>query len=133
MADLIVVEDDPAVSWTLTQILELEGHTVRMGGNGLEGLTLISARKPDLVLADIEMPILSGPEMAYRLFVANCGSELIPIVLLSGFPDLKLVAGQIGTPYYLAKPYSLEDLLNLVSRALKERTPPTYNKGKVVS
>jgi FixJ family two-component response regulator len=62
--------------------------------------------------------------MAYRMFVHNLGIEMIPIILVSGVPDIRGVAARVGTPYYLAKPYTLERLRSVIQRALVERIPP---------
>jgi CheY-like chemotaxis protein len=98
--------------------------TVREARNGLEGMNRVAERIPDVTLLDVEMPILTGPEMAYGLFLRDCGDEMIPIVLLSGVVGLTDVAEAVGTPYFLSKPYSQELLLQLVDQALRERIPP---------
>jgi FixJ family two-component response regulator len=77
-----------------------------------------------VVLLDVEMPVLNGPDMAYELFVHNCGDENIPIILVSGNVDLPGAAAQVGTPYFLAKPYDADGVFAIVDRALAERTPP---------
>jgi CheY-like chemotaxis protein len=124
MADLLIVDDDSDISDLLTVILQAAGHQVRQAHNGLEGLDLLAQQTPDLTLLDVEMPVLSGPQMAYGLFLRDCGDEKIPVILLSGMVGLPDVAGTVGTAHFLAKPYSPEDLLRMVERALKERTPP---------
>ena len=73
---------------------------------------------------DVEMPILDGPGMAYAMFVHDMGLENVPVVILSGVPNLKEVASRVGTPYFLGKPYRLEQIVALVQRALAERIAP---------
>ena len=70
------------------------------------------------------MPELTGPEMAYQLFLANAANAKIPIVLTSAVSDLARVARAVGTPYFIAKPYRLDAVLAMVDRALEERIPP---------
>jgi len=70
------------------------------------------------------MPVLTGPDAAYILVLRNCGDEKIPVVLLSGVIDLPAVAAFVGTPYYLAKPYSLDEVLQLLEHVLDERIAP---------
>ena len=91
------------------------------------GLRELAHRIPDVVLLDVEMPLLNGPDMAYQMFIHNCGLECIPIVLLSGIASLTDVAARVGTPYYLEKPYSLGAVLSMCERALAERIAPTPN------
>ena len=124
MADLLIVDDDIDVVWVLEQILQLDGHVVRVAYDGAQGLRLLNERYPDLVILDVEMPILDGPSMAYQMFVHNCGMENIPIVLLSGVFDFEAVAHRVGTPYALPKPYDPRELLQLIRRALLERALP---------
>jgi DNA-binding NtrC family response regulator len=123
MAQLLIVDDDQDVAGTLRMVLELE-HAVRVADNGEEGMRLLNQQRPDIILLDVEMPVLDGPGMAYRMFVEDAGREQIPIVLVSGIADLAGVARRVGTPYYLLKPVDVEPLFETVRRALIERTPP---------
>ena len=124
MAKCLIVDDDPDLGEALTSILDDEGYKVQIAHDGREGLKKISEEMPDIVLLDVEMPVLNGPDMAYELFVQDCGKEFIPIILLSGVANLKQVAERVGTPYFLAKPYHLDRLLNLVQQALAEQRSP---------
>jgi CheY-like chemotaxis protein len=127
MADVLIVDDSATIRDLLTAILEAEGHRVREARDGREALDLLAQRIPDLALLDVEMPILTGPEMAYEMFVRDCGLEEIPIILLSGIVGLPELAAAVGTPYFLAKPYSVEALLRVVNQALRERAAPHPN------
>lgn len=125
MADLLVVEDDPDAGEALVAILRSHGHVVRIAYDGEHGLRLLSERLPDLALLDVEMPVLDGPGMVVRMFIRDAGLERVPIVLLSGVPDLRAVAARVGTPYYLAKPFPFAALDAMLGRALSERAPPS--------
>src|SRR5262245_17217709 len=122
--DLLVVDDDDDIVATLGEVLGAEGYGVRSAANGEEGLKQLSVRFPDVVLLDVEMPIMDGPAMSAQMLIADCGRESIPIVLLTGVADSQRIAARVGTPYVLEKPYTLDRLLELVERALRERTPP---------
>jgi CheY-like chemotaxis protein len=124
MAELLLVEDDEDIAECLRSVLEDEGHVVRVAENGQDGLDRVTEAMPDAVLLDVEMPVLDGPGMAQRLFVRNCGHERIPIVLLSGVSDLDRIAERVGTPYFLTKPYRIEDLVGLLQLVLTERRGP---------
>ncbi|MDB4966282.1 MAG: response regulator [Myxococcales bacterium] len=124
MADVVVVDDDEDVAWVLQQLLEIAGHNVRVAHDGEEGLLLLQERLPDVAILDVEMPLLDGPSMSYRMFVHNCGLENIPIVLVSGVFDLSRVAARVGTPYFCAKPFDTSAMMSLVDRALTERALP---------
>jgi CheY-like chemotaxis protein len=129
MADLLVVDDDPDVGELLVDLFTIAGHGCRVAHNGQEGLDLVAVRAPDLLLLDVEMPVLDGPEMAYRLYMRDAGDEKIPIILVSGCVELSSIAATVGTPYYLTKPTSFENMQRLVDRALVERIPPRPAKA----
>jgi DNA-binding NtrC family response regulator len=128
MSDVLVVDDDEGIAGAVADILEWEGHTVRVAPHGLEGLRLLSEHLPDLIVLDVEMPELSGPDMASRLIIEDAGRELIPIVLLSGVDNLSQIAEVVGTPYSLAKPCHMDHLIDVANRALAERVAPTPAK-----
>jgi DNA-binding response OmpR family regulator len=126
MADLLLVDDDADIAETLSEFLRDQGHHVRVAGNGEEGLRLLDQGLPDVALLDVEMPVLDGPRMAHRMFLEDLGRERVPILFLSGVADLDRVAAHLGTPYYLPKPFSIDRLLQMLARALRERAAPTY-------
>src|SRR5262245_57741673 len=129
MADLLVVDDDVDGADMLADVLRDEGHVVRIAHDGLQGLALLARRLPDAVLLDVEMPVLTGPQMAVKMFLNDCGQEEIPVVLLSGVNNLTAVAGLVQTPYFLGKPYTVDAMLKLLGRALVERMPPRTAVG----
>ena len=124
MADVLVIDDDIDSAEVLAEIMADAGHAVRIGYNGQDGLRLAGERLPDLALLDVEMPILDGPGMAFQMFLHDMGMELVPVLLLSGVPELEQIAAVVGTPYFLGKPYRYEQLVAMVARALTERTAP---------
>jgi CheY-like chemotaxis protein len=124
MIDILIVDDDTDLATTLGEVLELLGNTTRVAFNGEEGLQAIAEHMPDVLLLDVEMPVLDGPSTANRLRTEDLGRELIPIIVSSGFSDIESVAERIGTPYAIKKPYSLDDLMRMVKRASIERRAP---------
>jgi DNA-binding NtrC family response regulator len=124
MADILVVDDDLDTAEALSDLLIMEGHQLRVARDGREGLECLDVRLPDVVLLDVEMPRLNGPQMAYEMFLLDTGREKIPVVLLSGKLDLREIAAAVGTRYFLGKPYSIDVVLALIARALDERAPP---------
>jgi DNA-binding NtrC family response regulator len=129
MADLLVVDDDEDVAESLAEILREEGHVVRTAHDGKQGLELLGERLPEAVLLDVEMPLLTGPQMAVKMFIHDCGQENIPILLISGVRDLTAIAAHVRTPYFLKKPFAVDEVLRLLARALLERVPPQPQLG----
>jgi CheY-like chemotaxis protein len=128
--ELLLVDDDRETTELLAEAFGLEGYRVRLADDGQKGLACVDAGYPSLVVLDVEMPRLTGPEMAFQMFLKDLGREKIPIVLCSGVLNLAGIASQVGTPYFLAKPYTLDAMMNLVVRALVERTPPIPHLAK---
>ena len=132
MADLLVVDDDRDLGELMVGLLESEGHRVRVGPKRREGLALVAERYPDLVLLDVDMPFVTGPEMTHRMLLRDLGQETIPIVLLSAVRNLPEVARLVGTPYFLRKPYDFTALSRVVARALVERQAPAPPRAEGV-
>lgn len=124
MADILIVEDDAELAETLGELLALEGHTTRIAFDGQEGMRAMEEHLPELILLDIEMPVLDGPGMACAALARDAGRELIPIIISSGYADIDAVAARVGTPYRIPKPCSLSALVKLVDVALTERKAP---------
>ena len=121
MANVLIVDDDDDIRSLVSMLVEAAGHSVQQATNGREGVEAVAEQRPDLVVLDVEMPVLTGPEMAYEMFIRNCGVEKIPIILTSGVVGLDEVAEMVGTRYFLPKPYDPTALLQLIERTLHER------------
>jgi DNA-binding response OmpR family regulator len=121
---ILVLDDDVDAADALAEAVRAEGYDVEIGFNGEDGLVHMRDRKPDLVLLDIEMPVLDGVATIMAMIRYNRGLEMVPIVLVSGRPDLARIADGVGTPYFLAKPYTYERLCAVVRRALMEAIAP---------
>lgn len=123
MASILIVDDDGDIASLLQVLLESKGHRSSVAHDGRQALELMDEHLPDLVISDAEMPVLDARGMAYRMVYENCGRELIPILLISGSPEIKQIARRIGTTYLLAKPFSIDALVAMVDRALEEKQP----------
>lgn len=122
MADIVVIDDDPALRGTIRKILERGGHSVREAEDGVLGLRLVEASPPDLVVTDLLMPEKEGIEtiMELRDRFGDVG-----IVAISGAgggeSEGPLVDAQLfGAHATLSKPFSVGALLETVARVLVE-------------
>lgn len=110
---ILVVDDDIAIQDTLREILESEDYPVAVASNGAEALRVLERVRPSLVLLDMRMPVLDGwgfaRELARRDFRA-------PVLVMTAAQDARRWAAEIGADGYLAKPFSLTDLLDTVER-----------------
>lgn len=124
MASILVVDDDIDTGDLLADLLREGGHEVRVARDGSDGYSQLQVNGAELVVLDVEMPVLTGPEMAYAMFLHNLGLDKIPVVLLSGALNLRKIAEAVGTPYFVGKPCSLDALLAVVDDALAHRVYP---------
>ncbi len=126
MAHLLLVDDDHDLVDVLGELLRAEGHIVHTASTGEEGLLVLrSASLPDALILDVDMPVLGGIGMAHEMLLHDAGEDSVPILLVSGNDDLPQIAKRVGTPYFLAKPCSIDPFLNLLNRALGERRAPS--------
>ena len=118
MPSILIVEDDIDIAEAIGEHLASAGHRVRIAYNGAEGLRKVADELPDLILLDVEMPVLDGPGMAESLATERAGQVQIAVVLISAATTLESLARSIGTPYYLRKPFRTERLVALVDQVL---------------
>lgn len=78
---ICVVEDERAIAEMYQFKLRLEGYVVITASNGSEGLKLIKAERPDLVLLDLRMPKMGGDEMLEKLRATEWGGSMRVIIL----------------------------------------------------
>src|SRR5205807_3422583 len=106
---ILVVDDDPAILSTVSDILEFEGYYVERAENGAEALAMLEHARPSLVLLDMRMPVLDGWEFAHAL--QQRGVQL-PILVMTAAQDARRWAQEIGAQGYISKPFELNDLLS---------------------
>jgi CheY-like chemotaxis protein len=112
---ILVIDDDPAILDTLSDILVEEGYRVTTAQNGAEGLTAIDRALPQLVLLDMRMPVLDG--WGFALMLRQRGLRL-PIVVMTAAQDARQWAQEIAADHYLAKPFDVDELLKIVEQII---------------
>jgi CheY-like chemotaxis protein len=110
---VLVVDDEFDILEALKGILELEGYRVRGAPNGALALRAMQESPPDLVLADLMMPVMDGLEL---LKAARSDPRLaqVPVVLMSALRP-KVPQSEYGWRAFLQKPFDLDALLRLVA------------------
>jgi CheY-like chemotaxis protein len=116
-APILVVDDDPSILATVSEILQFEGYSVRTATNGAEALHSIREQQPSLVLLDMRMPVLDGWGFAREL--QDLGVKL-PVVVMTAAQDARRWAEEIGAAGYVPKPFELPELLDTVERVQGE-------------
>jgi putative two-component system response regulator len=85
-AQILVVDDDPAIVELLRRMLTREGYAVVAAADGQQALEQVAAHRPDLVLLDVTMPLMDGFTVCRRL-KDNEETALIPVTMLTGLDD----------------------------------------------
>jgi CheY-like chemotaxis protein len=115
MKTIMVVDDefDLLTIWSL--LLEQVGYAAVTAPNGAVALELIRKARPDLILSDCMMPVMSGPELCSAL-VADPDLRSIPIILCSAAVDIPRQPNPVIA--YCRKPLSLDTLLPIIEKML---------------
>ena len=121
---VLVVEDEPAQREVLRYNLEAEGFRVTSANNGEEALMLVDEQRPDIIVLDWMMPIISGIEVCRRL-KSRADTRGIPIIMLSArSEEVDKVRGlETGADDYVIKPYSIVELMARVRAQLRRVRP----------
>ncbi|MFN7972248.1 MAG: sigma-54 dependent transcriptional regulator [Acidobacteriota bacterium] len=117
---LLVIDDEPAIRDSLKMTLDYEGYETLLASSARQGLELIEARAPALILLDVKMPITDGMELLRDLKTRGHDA---PIVLISGHATAATAfeAARLGAYAVLEKPFGNDLLLLTVRNALRER------------
>jgi DNA-binding response OmpR family regulator len=118
MANILIVEDEPAMQLGLKDNLELEAYTVTVASDGEEGLSKIKANPYDLILLDVMMPKLSGFDVCKATRAIGIAT---PIILLTakGEEVDKILGLEFGADDYITKPFSVRELLARIKAILR--------------
>ena len=121
---ILIVEDETALVELLRYNLEKEGHRVSVAMDGEEGLTAISEAKPDLVVLDWMLPLVSGLEVCRQLRRKPATRALPVIMLTARNEEHDRVRGlEVGADDYITKPFSPSELMARVRAVLRRSRP----------
>ena len=136
MARILSIEDDPDFQHLISYALRNQGFEVHYAFTGPEGHEKALSLNPDLILLDMMLPGLNGPEVA-KLLKKNKATRDIPIVVLTAYPaDVNFFESEIkalGAVEYLRKPVRLDELVKTIKRLLSSRAtkapPSVWQRG----
>ena len=122
MACLLIIDDDAGVRGVLKAMLERAGYEVMAACGGAEGLQLAHARRPGLVLLDIEMPGMNGFDVC-SLIKTDTALCSIPVIIMTGRPLAGIPARvqAVGAVDLISKPFDRDSLLKKISAHLSAR------------
>lgn len=127
MFTILVVEDDQPLRKMMTAFLTLNGYKTVGAGNGEEALKAMESVLPDLVIADVMMPVMDGWQLTQAI---REGWPMMPIILVTARDTLedKRTGFAAGADDYLTKPLDLDELLLHVGALLRRSQAMTSHK-----
>jgi len=116
---VLVVDDAPQICKALSDVLTASSYSVRTAPSAERALQIMDATEFDLIITDLKMSGMSGMEFVERIKQRAPG---LPVVILSGFGDMDDVisAMRAGVADYLKKPFSIDEVLEVVKREVKK-------------
>jgi two-component system phosphate regulon response regulator PhoB len=122
---ILIVDDEPDLVRTLEYTLEREGFETKSARNGKTALELLGRDPaPDLVLLDLMLPDMSGTEICRKLRQDN-RTRKVPVIMLTAKTDEidRVVGFEVGADDYVAKPFSIRELMLRVRAVLRRANP----------
>ena len=120
---VLILEDDTALRETLVEALVDEGLDVRGASNGAEALDVIARGtwQPDLLILDLMTPVMDAFEFRRHQLARGLAREA-RVLVVSAMHDLDGAATRIDADAWLAKPFGLSEVIQLVHRLIREPT-----------
>lgn len=115
---ILIVDDDPRICETLSDILGEEGYHVVTASDGQEALDKIREGSFNLVITDIKMPIMDGMALLKEIEKSHADIEVI-VITSYGNEGQQVEATRLGAYEYLNKPLNLDQLKIIITRALQ--------------
>ncbi len=124
---ILICEDEEILLTALEFRLSKQGFKTILAKNGKQALQLIEDEKPDLVVADIMMPYVTGLELVD--FVRNDFESDLPIIIISALEedDVILKAFELGASDFIAKPFKPTELVLRIRKIFQEQQIATTN------
>jgi DNA-binding response OmpR family regulator len=118
---VLIVDDETDVVEFIARTLQTEGFDVVCAYDGIGALDLVDSERPDLVVLDIMMPMMSGYEVCEQM-KSNPQTQDIPIICVSSAhtPDARALSLRVGAATLIVKPFRPAELIAQVRRYLKK-------------
>lgn len=128
--NILIVEDDKASQMVIYNLFRKNGHISDIANNGREALRMIENKNYDLILMDIQMPVMDGIETTKIIRKSEENADKhIPIIALTAYAlkgDREKLLG-VGMDSYISKPFNVQDLLQTVYSSVKDDTIKVNN------
>jgi CheY-like chemotaxis protein len=126
----LVADDDEVILSLVVEILEGEGWNVVSASNGQETLDLAKEVHPDIIIADLRMPRLTGIEVFQALKKENLQ---VPFLLMTAAKNAAGLSDILGTRNILIKPFGVDDLFKMMDQVMKKTEASAPNSAASVT
>ncbi|MBL4613343.1 MAG: response regulator [Magnetovibrio sp.] len=122
MAKILVIDDDPDIRDLLLTYLKDKGHLVFAAEDGAHGIGMVAQRQPDMVILDVDMPVLDG-HSTMRVLKGDPQMAGIPVIVLTAHvnDDTQQTMRRAGCAGFLSKPLDFDQLDRAVKHSLEVR------------
>lgn len=122
---VLIIDDEESVCTVLSRMVERFGCRARWATNGADGLEMLSTAPPDIVLLDLQMPGMTGPEVLAALRRTH---PTLPVIIVTGYPESHLVqqAMDQAPVLMIAKPVNERLLARTIHSSLGEKMTGTF-------
>jgi DNA-binding NtrC family response regulator len=115
---ILVVDDEHLIRWSLEQNLKKQGYEVVTAGTGEDALRLVREEQPGLVLLDVQLPGMNGLEVLEK--IKEFDEEIVVIMITAqGALETAVTAMRLGAYDYINKPFNLDELAIIIRKALE--------------
>src|SRR5215210_6902790 len=118
LAKVLIIEDEPNMILGLKDSCEYEGYEVSVARDGQEGLKKASTEKPDIILLDVMLPLMSGIDVCRTLRTRGIETPILMLTARGQEID-KVVGLEVGADDYVTKPFSIKELLARIRAHLR--------------
>jgi CheY-like chemotaxis protein len=127
---LLIVDDNRDGADTLSMLLSFLGYATETAYDGREAIDKAASFRPDMVILDINMPVMDGYQAAKVLRHSNDRTRLVLVALTAaGSESDKEAAREAGFDFHVLKPVDGAALAGFVERALQDQPAPPSNRG----
>ena len=128
--NILIVEDEQRLADILKKQLEESGFNAEIAYDGYVGKQLVESKKYNLIILDINLPLINGYDLCREIRKTNSN---IPIIMLTAFgtPDNKIEGFNVGADDYIVKPFDFRELLARVNVFIRRSDSNVLNPEKI--
>lgn len=130
---ILIIEDDRSLSEILDYNLRQDGYDTHLATEGQDGINQAKMRGPDMIVLDLNLPVIDGLEICRRLRADPVTRDILVLMLTAKSEETDQVAGfSVGADDYVTKPFSVKVLLERVRALMRRRIGATRNGSSVL-